>query len=272
MELYLKTCFDLSKKLTNNYSTSFSMSSRLFSGDIRKYIYAIYAMVRVADEIVDTFEAGKSQLRLTRFKAEVYKAMKSRYSSNPVLHAFANTAEKFNITGQLIDPFFDSMMVDVNKKTFSQNEYQEYIYGSAEVVGLMCLKVFVAGDEKKYKELEQGASSLGAAYQKVNFLRDLKADYEELGRVYFPGVSFDNFDDKKKQSIIKDIKKDFLVAKEYLDALPDNSKLAVRTSYNYYHALLNKLDKASASDIKHARIRVPNWKKLYLLLKSRVVK
>ena len=272
MELYLNTSYELSKKLTNNYSTSFSISSRLFSDDIRQYIYAIYAMVRIADEIVDTFETEDSGKRLKEFKADVYRAMAERYSPNPILHAFADTAKKFAITNQLIDPFFDSMAVDAHKKSFSQEEYRQYIYGSAEVVGLMCLKVFVAGDDDKYKQLEAGAAKLGSAYQKVNFLRDFKADYQQLGRVYFPDTKFDNFDDSKKQAIVRDIKQDFIFAQTYIDSLPDNSKQAVRTSYIYYHQLLDKLDKSSAAAIKKERVRVSDWKKIYLLIKSRVVR
>lgn len=272
MDSYLETGFELSRKLTNNYSTSFSASSRLFTKDIRRYIYAIYAMVRIADEIVDTFEVEKSRKRLNNFKIQVYDAMASQYSSNPILHAFAYTAKKFDITKQLIDPFFDSMLLDADKKQFSQNEYKQYIYGSAEVVGLMCLKVFVGGDNEAYKKLEYGASRLGAAYQKVNFLRDFAADYKELGRVYFPGVRFESFTDKVKREIVTDIKQDFAAAQQAIRRLPNNSRQAVHTSYVYYYELLNKLDKATAVEIKQRRIRVPDYKKIYLLMKSRVTK
>ena len=180
MDLYTKTSYKLAETLTKRYSTSFSMSSQLFDESIRRHIYAIYGMVRIADEVVDTFRGDDASRRLEEFLVEVNKSLEDDYSLNPILHAFGHTAQMFSIGPDLIEPFFNSMQVDLTKKAFSKDEYEAYIYGSAEVVGLMCLKVFVNGDDAKYDALKQGAMKLGAAYQKVNFLRDIASDYHSL--------------------------------------------------------------------------------------------
>lgn len=271
MELYLKCSFDLARVLTENYSTSFSMSSKLFSEEIRSYVYAIYGMVRIADEIVDTFEAAHRMSRLKEFREQVYHAIDTQYSSNPILHAFAHTASKFHIGQELIDPFFDSMLVDVDKKHFDQTEYETYIHGSAEVIGLMCLKVFV-DHESTYAHLEHGARKLGSAYQKINFLRDFSADYNELGRIYFPNMTYDTFDNTAKDIIVDDIKNDLRVASDAIAELPRTSRMAVRTSYVYYEELLNKLEDSSVDIIKQQRIRVSTIRKIYLLIMSVVVR
>lgn len=270
MDLYNNISYELAEHLTKRYSTSFSMSSRLFSADVRPHIYAIYGMVRIADEIVDTYRGDDAGRLLDEFEEAVYAACQSEYSTNPILQAFSVTAKKFTITTELIQPFFASMRMDLHSTDFSKKQYQEYIYGSAEVVGLMCLRVFVGGDNERYEALKDGAKALGAAYQKVNFLRDMKADYQELGRVYFPGVEFDSFSEDDKQAIASDIEQDFLMAKTAIDNLPASAKSAVKTSYVYYYKLFERLQCASVEDIKSKRIRVPNWQKILLYAQARL--
>lgn len=269
MDLYTKTSYELAELLTRRYSTSFSSSSQLFDASIRPYIYAIYGMVRIADEIVDTYRGNDTAEQLLHLRDEITSAISAGYSTNPLLHAFADTATKFTIGDDLINPFFESMESDLTPSTFDRDAYERYIYGSAEVIGLMCLKVFTA-DETRYKELAPGARALGAAYQKVNFLRDLKADYEQLGRVYFPGVTYDSFDDVQRDAIIADIDADFATARPAVYALPPNAKRAVLTSFRYYTELLKELRHTPASTIKQKRVRVPNSKKLSIFAKTKV--
>ena len=269
MELYTKTSYELAELLTRRYSTSFSSSSQLFDAGIRPHIYAIYGMVRIADEIVDTYRGDDTAEQLSHLRDEIASAIATRYSTNPLLHAFADTASRFSISDDLIDPFFESMSSDLTVKVFDKSAYEHYIYGSAEVIGLMCLKVFT-DDAKRYKELTAGARALGAAYQKVNFLRDLKADYEQLGRLYFPGVTFDTFDDAQKDAIIADIDADLATARTAVDGLPANAKRAVLTSYRYYSELLRELRNTPASEIKRRRIRVSTSKKLSIFAKTKV--
>jgi len=271
MELYTKTSYKLARTVTLDYSTSFSKSSQLFSSAIRDDIYAIYGLVRVADEVVDTYN-GKDTLEvITALEAGTLQSLKTGFSPNPLVHAFVTTAKKYNIGRDLITPFFKSMRMDITPKTYTPTLYAEYIYGSAEVIGLMCLKVF-CNNEAQYLKLEAGAKALGAAYQKVNFLRDIKADFDERGRVYFPGVTFDSFDDLQKVTIIKDIKNDFKKAQPAVAKLPTNARAAVKLSFAYYSELLSKLEKTSAETIKADRVRVSNGKKLQLLLKTRLKK
>jgi len=271
MELYTKTSYKLARTVTLDYSTSFSKSSKLFSSDIRDHIYAIYGLVRVADEVVDSY-TGKDTLEiLNELEAHTLQALKTGFSPNPLVHAFVTTAQKYRIGRDLITPFFKSMRMDVEPKTYTSTVYETYIYGSAEVIGLMCLKVF-CNDEAQYAKLEAGAKALGAAYQKVNFLRDMKADYDELGRVYFPGVIFETFDDKQKVAIVKDIKRDFKKAQAAITKLPTNSRAAVALSFAYYSELLNKLEQTPAETIKAGRVRVNNAKKLQLLVTTRLKK
>lgn len=267
MDLYTDTSYKISEKITKQYSTSFSSSSKLFEQSIRKYIYAIYGLVRIADEVVDTYRGDKKLEKLDELEKSIYEATKSGFSTNPIVHAFSDTANRFDITKEIIRPFFDSMAMDVKPRPLNRKEYEKYIYGSAEVVGLMCLKVFVGvGNNKHYEDLSFGAKKLGSAYQKVNFLRDISMDFKELGRSYFPDISFEEFDDIKKQEIISEIREDFLASKDYIDRLPDNSKLAVLTSYQYYSQLLKKIESTPAQDIKEKRIRVSNPKKLQLMI------
>lgn len=270
MELYEKTSYELARKLTNNYSTSFSLSSRLFSTAIRPHIYAIYGLVRVADEIVDTYQGLNAAKLLDELETHVLEqlASKTPFSPNPIVQAFIVTAQKFSIDHSLIQPFFDSMRTDLTAKAFDQTEYETYIYGSAEVIGLLCLKVFVDGDDAEYDKLAAGARALGSAYQKVNFLRDMKADHEERGRCYFPGVSFASFTLRQKLLIEADIEQDFMTAKEYIHALPVGAQKAVRTSFRYYWHLLDILKKASVEDIKQQRLSVPSTKKLTIYLNA----
>jgi len=271
MELYTKTSYKLARTVTLDYSTSFSKSSQLFGGDIRDHIYAIYGLVRVADEVVDTYSGNDKLEIIKELEAHTLQALKTGFSPNPLVHAFITTARRFAIGRNLITPFFKSMQMDIEPKTYTSKLYETYIYGSAEVIGLMCLKVF-CNDEAQYIKLEGGAKALGSAYQKVNFLRDMKADYDELGRVYFPGVAFDTFDDKQKAVIVKDIKKDFTKAQAAITKLPTSARAAVALSFAYYSELLNKLEQTPADTIKAGRVRVNNAKKLQLLIKTRLKK
>jgi len=269
MEQYTQTSYQLARTVTLNYSTSFSKSSQLFSSDIRDHIYAIYGLVRVADEVVDTY-LGKDRAEvITEFEKHTLQSLKTGFSPNPLVHAFVTTAKRYGIGRELIEPFFKSMRMDIEPKTYTPELYSDYIYGSSEVIGLMCLKVF-CDNESQYGKLEAGAKALGSAYQKVNFLRDLKADYDELGRVYFPGVNFETFDDEQKDAIVKDIKKDFKKAQPAVAKLPKNARKAVALSFAYYSELLNKLERTSAEKIKARRVRVGGIKKLQLFLKQHI--
>ena len=270
MELYTKTSYELSKKLTLNYSTSFSQSSKLFDTSIQADIFAIYGFVRIADEIVDTYTGSDKANLLTQLETEAYSALKSGYSTNPIVHAFVTTARKFAITKTLIEPFFASMRMDLRPITYTQTTYEKYIYGSAEVIGLMCLKVFSEGNAQLYKRLSAESRALGAAYQKVNFLRDFAEDYKVTKRVYFPGVQFETFTNEQKNAIAADIKKDFKKAKPALAKLPSNARAAVTLSYSYYYELLQKLELASVEEIKLVRVRISDLKKVRLLIAAKL--
>lgn len=244
------------------------MSSLLFNKQLRPHIYAIYGMVRLADEIVDSYRQPDMRQQLDALHAEVERSLESGYSSNPLIHAFAQTAQKYQLTNELIDPFFASMAVDIAPRPFNKTSYRAYIYGSAEVVGLMCLKVFIEGDALRYTELKPGATALGAAYQEVNFLRDIRADYEELGRMYFPNVTFDTFNEADKTSILETIDAQFNTAAAYIERLPKGSRKAVRASMYYYRALLKKLRDTPVGVLKTRRVRITNAYKLLLLAKA----
>lgn len=263
MEQYTRVSYQLAQTVTLDYSTSFGQSSKLFSPEIRTHIYAIYGLVRVADEVVDTYN-GKDTARLIKeLESHTLHALKIGFSPNPLVHAFVTTAKRYGIGRDLVRPFFKSMHMDLKQKRYTPHAYATYIYGSAEVIGLMCLKIF-CDDVAQYKHLEPKARALGSAYQKVNFLRDIRADYEERGRVYFPDVTFESFTDRRKNALIKDIKKDFQKAKPAIAELPPQARKAVALSYAYYNELLVKLEKASAEDIKTARIRISTAKKMQL--------
>ena len=269
MEQYTKTSYKLARTVTLDYSTSFSQSSQLFSSAIRNDIYAIYGLVRVADEVVDTYQGGDRTSVINELEAHTLQSLKTGFSPNPLVHAFVTTARRYGIGADLVKPFFKSMQMDLEPLMYTPKLYAEYIYGSAEVIGLMCLKVF-CNDEAEYKKQAAGARALGSAYQKVNFLRDIKADYDDRGRVYFPGVIFDTFNDTQKAAIVKDIQQDFKTARPAVAKLPTNARKAVALSFDYYSELLNKLEQTSANNIKAGRIRVSDIKKLQILLKHRI--
>jgi len=272
MELYRQTAYELSRHLTERYSTSFSMSSRLFSKAIRPHIYAIYGLVRIADEIVDTYQGSDAADILHELEAETQRAIKTGYSTNPIVHSFALTAREFSITSNLIHPFFASMHLDLEPQHFTKKLYETYIYGSAEVIGLMCLRVFCKGDDAHYQELEAGARALGAAYQKVNFLRDIQSDAETLNRMYFPGVTFETFTNQQKQHIEADIENGFAKARPALAALPTGAKTALTMSYDYYYALFQKLKDTDVAVLKQTRVRLNNGVKVALLAKRSLLR
>ena len=266
MDLYRNVSYELSRLLTLQYSNSFGLSSRLFTPEVRQDIYAIYGLVRIADEIVDSY-VGPDQLTLLNdMEIEIYETIERGYSTNPIIHAFALTARRYEIDSMLIAPFFDSMRMDLAPLTYTDEKYHAYIYGSAEVIGLMCLKVFCQTDEKQYGVLEDGAKHLGAAYQKVNFLRDVASDYNERGRTYFPNIAYATFNEEDKQAIIASIEHDFKSAGPSLDQLPKNSRAAVILSMMYYQKLLKRLDNSSVANIKSRRIRISAVEKLWLFI------
>lgn len=265
MDLYERASYEVSKLVTERYSTSFTMSSRLFASTIRRDIYAIYGLVRIADEIVDTYRGDDALDLLKRLEADTYAAIERSYDTNPVVHAFALTAHRYGIDESLIGPFFDSMAMDLSPVEYTPELYKTYIYGSAEVIGLMCLKVFCVDDNEMYERLAPGARALGSAYQKVNFLRDVAADYDELGRLYFPGVAYESFDDTQKQAIVDDIERDFVTARSYVEKLPVNSQKAVLLSTLYYGELLEKIKATPAKVLKKERVRIDGRRKLWLL-------
>jgi len=272
----MKSLFDnvskeCSKLVTNAYSTSFSMATKMLSDVIRQDIYNIYGFVRFADEIVDTFHDYDKEKLFKNFEADLEAALNDKISLNPILNSFQYTYHKYNIDKHLVDSFMDSMRLDLHKKDYlTEEEYRAYIYGSADVVGLMCLKVFVKGDNVKYDDLKDSAMSLGSAFQKVNFLRDLKADFEDLSRTYFPNTDLNELDETSKQTIINDIQQDFDKGLEGIKRLPLEARFGVFMAYRYYNKLLDKLKRTPALKIKSTRIRVPNYKKVELLTRSYV--
>ena len=268
IELYHKISVNASKNVTQLYSTSFSMGIKLLDKNIHDAIFSIYGFVRLADEIVDTFHDYPKSEMLQEFKEETYKALDRKISVNPILHAFQMVVNKYSIDRDLIDKFLLSMEQDLNEIQYSSVGYKEYIVGSAEVVGLMCLKVFVNGDNDLYFKLEEPARKLGAAFQKINFLRDVKADYQELGRTYFPGVDLEKFTPDEKLKIEEDIQDDFECALEGIIKLPSSSKLGVYVAYRYYFSLFKKIKKVSSDRLMEERIRVPNIKKLLITFES----
>ena len=254
---------DCSRLVTKTYSTSFSMATKMLHPSIRNHIYNIYGFVRFADEIVDSFHNYPKQLLLDRFEEDLYLSLDQKISLNPILNAFQETVNTHEIDIELIRAFMKSMRWDLDKKIYdTQEDYQSYIYGSADVVGLMCLKVFVKGNEKEYNELKPAAMALGSAFQKVNFLRDLKDDYQELNRTYFPSVNFNHFDEASKSSIIEEIESDFEHALSGIFKLPVEAQFGVYTAYKYYSKLLKKLKKTPSINIQNTRIRVPNYQKM----------
>ncbi|MBJ25038.1 MAG: phytoene synthase [Flavobacteriaceae bacterium] len=268
-EVFDLVSFDCSKLVTRRYSTSFSMGTSLLGKKVKRHIYNIYGFVRFADEIVDSFHKFNKKDLLDKFENDLFYAIENKISLNPILNSFQFTVNENNIEIELINSFMKSMRLDLHKSLYeTESEYKKYIYGSADVVGLMCLKVFVKGDIKKYNQLKASAMALGSAFQKVNFLRDLKTDSEVLKRNYFPNVNVSNFDEKTKQKIILEIESDFKNALEGINKLPGDSRLGVYTAYKYYNKLLLKLKRTPSLNIKKIRIRIPNYQKIGVLAKS----
>jgi 15-cis-phytoene synthase len=267
-ELYDHTALECSKLVTLRYSTSFSLGIKTLDSKFHFPIYAIYGFVRYADEIVDTFHEQDKTRLLKEFEAETFKAIQQGISLNPILHSFQDVVNRYSIGHDLIRAFLYSMEMDLTRTIYDQAGYEEYIYGSAEVVGLMCLKVFCEGDDVYYERLVSPARSLGAAFQKVNFLRDLKSDYDERGRVYFPGVSFERFSASDKLAIEKDIEADFDAAYKGILALPSGVKMGVYLAYVYYRKLFDKIRSCPANKIMHERIRIPDINKMGLLVST----
>jgi phytoene/squalene synthetase len=268
-QLYKDTSYKISKRLTLSYSTSFGWGIRAFKPEYRDPIFAIYSYVRVADEIVDTFHDFDKKELLKKFEADTWEAIEKGISTNPVLYAFQETVNKYNINLKLIKAFLTSMEMDLSNSTYERSNYDEYIYGSAEVVGLMCLKVFVNGSDEKYDELEHSARMLGAAFQKVNFLRDIKSDIIERGRIYLPGVSEPTFiNNANKKELEKEIDREFHLAFLGIIKLPISVKLGVYSAYLYYLMLFKKIKRMDVDKLMTKRVRISNVYKLYLLLKS----
>jgi 15-cis-phytoene synthase len=263
--LFDDVSFQCSKIVTQRYSTSFSLGIRMLDRSIRKAIFSIYGFVRFADEIVDTFHEHDKEKLLSQFEKDYYKAYKSGISLNPILHSFQSTVKRYSIDDKLIQAFLNSMKSDLIKKDFNSEEIKEYIYGSADVVGLMCLKVFVNGDDNKYMELKPYAMRLGSAFQKVNFLRDINSDVNHLHRIYFPILRENALTNEIKQQIIEEIKEDYRIALQGIVRLPKTSKKGVYAAYLYYKKLTKKIEKANAETLLEKRIRIPNLIKLWLL-------
>jgi len=270
MHSFHKVSQHCSRITTEEYSSSFSSAIRLLHRDLRKPIYNIYGFVRFADEIVDTFHDFDKKELLDQFKKETYDSIERGISLNPILHSFQITANKYAISPELIEAFFQSMEKDLDRNCYDATGYQEYIYGSAEVVGLMCLLVFCEGDNKLYDNLKPYARSLGAAFQKVNFLRDIKNDNDLLNRSYFPGVDFGNFTPETKNRIETEITADFLHAHQGIMKLPWKARFGVYVAYKYYLSLFKKIRKTSPKQIMEERIRIPNYRKAMILVRAGV--
>lgn len=260
--------FECSRNVTKTYSTSFSAAVKMLAPSIRQDIYNIYGFVRFADEIVDSFHDYDKAELFDLFESDLNLALKNKISLNPVLNAFQHSVHKYNIPKDLILAFMKSMKLDLTKTKYAtEEEFNEYIFGSADVVGLMCLKVFVNGDDEKYEALKSSAMRLGSAFQKVNFLRDLKADFEGLNRTYFPNTDLNQLDETSKLKIIKEIEADFKAGYEGILQLPLEAKFGVYTAYVYYKKLLSKLNKTPSAKIKNTRIRVSDYQKYGLFAK-----
>jgi 15-cis-phytoene synthase len=265
MDLYTKTTLECSKLITEHYSTSFTLGIKTLDKRFHLPIYAIYGFVRYADEIVDTFEGFDKKTLLSRFKSDTYVAIEEGVSLNPVLHSFQIMVNKYKIDHDLIESFLHSMEMDLYYADYNQEGYEAYIYGSAEVVGLMCLRVFCEGNLAEYDRLKADAKRLGSAFQKVNFLRDIKSDFQERGRTYFPDVDFTNFTLEDKKLIENDIQADFDAALRGIMELPKGAKGGVYLAYKYYLRLFDKIKNCPASRIQNERIRVPDFQKLTML-------
>jgi len=267
-EFYTSVCLKSSMLITKRYSTSFSLGIRTLEERFRMPIYAIYGFVRFADEIVDTFNRDDAAELLQEFKNDTYKAIDKKISLNPVLHSFQLCVNTYGIEKSLIDTFLHSMEMDLSEVAYDREGYETYILGSAEVVGLMCLRVFCEGNNEMYQDLKPSAMKLGAAFQKINFLRDLHNDYKGLGRVYFPHLDMNHFDEKTKASIEQEIEQDFIEGLSGIRRLPKGTRFGVYVAYVYYYALLRKINSLPPSRIMEQRIRIPNAKKYALIFSS----
>lgn len=270
VELFNKVCGDCSQSVTISYSTSFSSAIKLLHKDLRMPIFNIYGFVRFADEIVDTFHGYDKQTLLAEFKKETFDAIERGISLNPILNSFQLTVNQYNIDHELIHAFFRSMESDLTEHQYDRQGYEEYIYGSAEVVGLMCLYVFCDGNQVMYEKLKQPARALGAAFQKVNFLRDIKADFSELSRIYFPGCDFHNFTLTDKMQIEEDIAQDFADAYRGILELPLKARFGVYVAYKYYLSLFKKIKSIQPQYILQRRVRIPNYHKAYIVFRASV--
>lgn len=270
IELFHQVSRQCSRLTTEKYSTSFASAIRLLHTDLREPVYNIYGFVRFADEIVDTFHDFDKRFLLQQFREETYRSIREGISLNPILHSFQLTVNTFRIGHHLIDAFFRSMEMDLDTSAYDEQGYTEYIYGSAEVVGLMCLHVFCEGNQEQFERLQPAARSLGAAFQKVNFLRDVNADYTCLSRTYFPGVDFNNFNASAKAKIEKDIAADFEAAYQGILALPWKARFGVYVAYKYYLSLFKRIRRVQPSRILHQRIRIPNYQKAMIVARAGV--
>jgi phytoene/squalene synthetase len=270
VQFFNEVCYQCSQAVTVHYSTSFSSAIKMLHADLRQPIFNIYGFVRFADEIVDTFHEHDKSLLLAQFRQETFDAITRGISLNPILNAFQKTVNEYSIAHHLIEAFFKSMESDLTQNAYDRQGYDEYIYGSAEVVGLMCLYVFCEGNTTLYKKLEAPARALGAAFQKVNFLRDFKADFNDLSRLYFPGCNFHNFSAEDKQQIEYDIEQDFRNAYTGILALPMKARFGVYVAYKYYYSLFNKIKSTHHAHILQKRIRIANYHKAYIVLRAGV--
>jgi len=267
-ELYDKVSYDLSRELTKSYSTSFSLGIRFLGEPLRDPIYAIYGFVRLADEIVDTFHDYDKEKLFSRFKESLDLALSDRISVNPILNSFQAVVHRYNIERELIDQFLYSMEMDLSQKDYDREDFDKYVLGSAEVVGLMCLHVFVDGNDEEYKKLKPMGMKLGAAYQKINFLRDLAADFDNMGRTYFPEVDLANFSEEDKRIIEEEIDNDFMEGLKGIKLLPPSSKLGVYLSFVYYYKLFQKIRHLPAKEVRKRRIRISDLRKYFLLMNT----
>ena len=263
-----KVSYKCSRIITNTYSTSFSMGIKMLHKDLHKPLYNIYGFVRLADEIVDSFEIFDKKSLLSELKKNTFLAIENKVSLNPILNSFQDVVNKYDIDHNLINTFLSSMEMDLYQKNFNEEQIKNYILGSAEVVGLMCLKVFLNGEKEEYNKLKPFAMRLGSAFQKINFLRDINSDHKKLGRTYFPGINIDKFNESDKIIIEKDIGKEFMIGKKGIEMLPSSSKSGVYLSYLYFYSLFKKIKKTPANQLLKTRIRIPNYYKFLLLLKS----
>jgi len=268
MDLYTETSLSCSRLTTKRYSTSFSLGIGIFDRKYHIPIYAVYGFVRFADEIVDTFHEQDQETLLNRFRLDTFEAIDQKFSTNPILHSFQWVVNKYHIDTELIEAFLHSMKMDLKQKTFTEQEYNTYIYGSAEVIGAMCLRVFYEDDDPSYQRLLPAARKLGAAFQKINFLRDIKDDYENRGRIYFPETNFENFRVNRKQEIEADIKKDFAEPLIGTRKLHRGVRNGVYLAFRYYMELLEKIEKTPAEEILQRRFRVSGKQKIILLVKA----